>query len=339
MARAPSPLDVVEAAYQAAASDDDWTLGLLTATRGLFERRSLGRAVFVVDARVTPPDLYSSIERFRGLSKEGAVPIASASDALDIYRALPAQVQDRIFFSTNVAAHASDELVATGRLGVVRLEDNPVWRASWPATVRDAFGLFAHGGTRSTCVLSVGLPEGVRVPPQELRVWGRVAAHLAAGLRLRSDAPHPDRAAAVLDREGRLVELREPHARARVTEAVARRRHARKRSVRPDEALDVWQGLHDGRWSVVDHIDTDGKAFVLAVRNTPGRDVPIAMTDRQRAAVSLASLGYSDKQIAYALGLSAGGVAMLLHRARLALGATTRAELIRRFKRALLRGG
>jgi len=74
--------------------------------------------------------------------------------------------------------------------------------------------------------------------------------------------------------------------------------------------------------------------FVLAVRNEPGREVVCALTDRQRGAVSLASLGYGNKQIAYALGLSVSAVGMLITRARLATGNRTRAELVRTFKRS-----
>jgi len=71
------------------------------------------------------------------------------------------------------------------------------------------------------------------------------------------------------------------------------------------------------------------------VRNEPARDVASTLTDRQRAAVALAALGYGNKQIAYALGLTATAVAMLLARARVATGIRTRAELVRAFKQSL----
>jgi DNA-binding NarL/FixJ family response regulator len=85
----------------------------------------------------------------------------------------------------------------------------------------------------------------------------------------------------------------------------------------------------------VDHVDTDGKTFVLTVRNEPARDVASTLTTRQRAVVALAALGYGNKPIAYALGLTPAAVAMSLARARAASGLGTRAELVRAFTRDL----
>lgn len=73
----------------------------------------------------------------------------------------------------------------------------------------------------------------------------------------------------------------------------------------------------------------------MAVRNQPPHGTlhaTSALSDRQRAAVALAALGYGNKQIAYALGLSPASVGMLLLRARVTTGVASRAELIRRFK-------
>jgi DNA-binding CsgD family transcriptional regulator len=51
--------------------------------------------------------------------------------------------------------------------------------------------------------------------------------------------------------------------------------------------------------------------------------------------LAAAALGYCNKQIVYALGLSAAAIAMLLARARLTTGSRTRVDLVRVFRRSL----
>ena len=58
----------------------------------------------------------------------------------------------------------------------------------------------------------------------------------------------------------------------------------RLRSEDPDAAVDRWRALVSGRWSLVDHFETDGKRYVLARRNdvtVRGRE---ALSDRERPA-------------------------------------------------------
>lgn len=185
-------------------------------------------------------------------------------------------------------------------------------------------------------VLGVALRKVTALTAAEQRLWQRVATHIGAASRLRHSAGKaPDAADAVLSPAGKLQHLTPGIESAPIKEGFARRRHARSRGTAAEAALEVWQGLHDGRWSLVDYVDTDGKTFVLAVRNQPAREVASTLTDRQRAAVALAALGYGNKQIAYALGLRAAAVAMLLARARVATGVQTRADLVRHFKRTL----
>ena len=76
---------------------------------------------------------------------------------------------------------------------------------------------------------------------------------------------------------------------------------------------------------------------MLAVENAPSPDIVGVLTERQRAVLSLAALGYGNKQIAYALGVTQAAVAMSLRRARLAAGFNTRAQLVRSFKFSLTR--
>src|SRR5512143_2854719 len=75
---------------------------------------------------------------------------------------------------------------------------------------------------------------------------------------------------------------------------------ARRRVVRadPDEALQLWRGLVDGTWSLVDHHDTDGKRYLLARRNQPGVREPTALTQNERSVLAFAAMGHQNKYIA-----------------------------------------
>jgi DNA-binding NarL/FixJ family response regulator len=95
----------------------------------------------------------------------------------------------------------------------------------------------------------------------------------------------------------------------------------------PEQAVAIWEALVAGRWSLVDHFDSDGRRFVLAHRNDA--DVPDArgFTDRERQVLAYAALGHSNKVIAYELGLSTSTVAYHLTRARAKLQLRSAAAL------------
>ena len=94
-------------------------------------------------------------------------------------------------------------------------------------------------------------------------------------------------------------------------------------------ALELWRGLLAGRWTLVDHFDSDGRRFVLARKNDPSVPEPRALSPRQRQVVFYASLGWSNKEISYALGLSENTVSAHLAQSLSKLGIATRAELVR----------
>lgn len=61
-----------------------------------------------------------------------------------------------------------------------------------------------------------------------------------------------------------------------VNEAVRRIDKARTASGRSDAdtAMQAWEGLVRGRWSLVDRFDTDGKRFIVAIKNDPAHPDP-----------------------------------------------------------------
>jgi DNA-binding CsgD family transcriptional regulator len=108
---------------------------------------------------------------------------------------------------------------------------------------------------------------------------------------------------------------------------------SRLRRSDPAAAISSWKGLVASRWSLIDEFETGGKRYVVAQRNDVRLQGLSALTDREIQAVAQAALGNNNKLIAYALGVTASTVSVLLHRAARKLGTTTRRELIAAYER------
>jgi DNA-binding NarL/FixJ family response regulator len=95
-----------------------------------------------------------------------------------------------------------------------------------------------------------------------------------------------------------------------------------------DTVLDIWSGIIEGRWSLHDHVDTDGKRYVILVetgaapRTQPGR-----LTSRELSVCLRVAGGLTNKEIAYDLNVGLSSVATYLRRALQKLGMTDRSEL------------
>jgi DNA-binding NarL/FixJ family response regulator len=134
-----------------------------------------------------------------------------------------------------------------------------------------------------------------------------------------------DPAEAILSSSGRIEHAigiaKSGHSQAALREALQRIDGAR-RARRSDQgaAVDLWQGLVAGRWSLVEHFEKDGRHYFLAHRNDPLLTRARALTARQRQIWSYAAMGRSNKLIAYSLGLSPSTVAAHLSEAQRKLG-------------------
>jgi DNA-binding CsgD family transcriptional regulator len=175
---------------------------------------------------------------------------------------------------------------------------------------------------------------------EELDLWGRVAAHIANAARLQSLVAHLGHRAlsgaeAILSPGGR-VQHAEGSAATRPAQDVLRdaarrvdRARTNKARARPDLALDVWQGLVAGRWSLVDEFDTDGRRFLVARRNDLAAS-EAALSDRERQVAAYLALGHSNKHVAYQLGVGPSTVSSYARRIAKKLGAGSRVELVTR---------
>ena len=184
--------------------------------------------------------------------------------------------------------------------------------------------------------LHLNVPKSVWSGPSSQATkdrWSRISAHVSAGLRLRQLLTEPHEDDAVLDAEGSLLHAsgeQVTSAREALREAVVARERARSsmRHREPETALETWRGLVEGTWSLVDHIDHDGRRFVVARKNPPEVRDPRALTSRERQVADLLARGLSTKVLAYALGLSIGSISNHVSAIQRKLRANNRAHLI-----------
>jgi DNA-binding CsgD family transcriptional regulator len=186
------------------------------------------------------------------------------------------------------------------------------------------------------CLVGAPLPEVTGVKRGEATAWSRVAAHMAAGMRLRRArrSAAPTDADTVLTPGGRVEHAGEDSSDATLdvlkdaAKAMARARGS-SRHADPPGAVEAWKALVSGRWTLLDHFDHDGKRYIVAVRNDPQVASVGELSPREAQVVAYAAQGHSNKLIAYELGIAPSTVAMHLSTAGAKLGAKSRVELIR----------
>ncbi len=203
--------------------------------------------------------------------------------------------------------------------------------------VHDKLAVKAMTGQGSALIMCWLFSKTTTPTKLERKRWPLVASHLGAGLRLRtfveSLALDSAPVEAVFDPSGKLQEARcdakKSFARERLREAVQRIDKVRTRAGRsdPDAAMYAWEGLVQGRWSLVDHFDTDRRRFVVAIKNDPGYRDLRGLTMRERQMAEFVGLGKSIKEICYTLGVSQSAVRNCTIRAQQKLGLSSLTEL------------
>jgi DNA-binding CsgD family transcriptional regulator len=318
----------IEACYAPASDDAAWRQGVCEALGPL--DRGFGRAVMSYDARDpaafvvdgmaqsgNPRDLKEMAREFHRTASPGQV--------RGLYWRLPP------FASLLATARSLDQ--ETAALVHAFLE-----RTGFP----DLFAVHGAEPDHRGTIIGFGAEQAWRPATPLAHQLACLAAHLTTASRLRQAlggpaVPESSRTEAVLDPSGRVEDARgdaiPTAARARLGEAVRRveRARGRARRVSPGEAVELWRGLVDGTWSLVDHVEVGSRRTVLAVRNAPGVPDPRALTPRERDILGFALMGRSNKWIGYALGIAPSTVAEHLSRASRKLGARSRTELILSF--------
>jgi len=295
-------IDVVEAAYRLDGTEAEWLDALL--------------------ARARPNlDTGCGVYAFTG---NDAVPNFPASPAF-AQRDLDAGFAERLAQLNRDADPAFIDLLRTRLVTCGALEqtvgsNSPIvaaFRATLrPTGVQDAFSLFAQDTEGGNITLSAPSYSVLHLAPRVRGIWRRVGLHAASALRLRrklaSQATVRD---ALLDPSGKLQDAsasvaQDKTARAVLVQAVDAMERARSSQVRdsPERALALWQGLVAGEWSLVEHWESGGHRYLAAYRNRPEIRDPRALTRIECSTLKYLSLGATNKDIQFALGLPAGTV-------------------------------
>ncbi len=310
-------IDIVRTAYTLNGDLQDWLGQLAEVSMPLLDT---GRGVVAVSIRVLPESVAIDALAAAGNADQAVVraSIASGSEqAFDaLYRSgIPASTLSEALFP-NVPDAETRFLTATkGR-------------------IRDVLGIVAYAGNGFVLSLSGALDARRCMSASERRYWTRVAAHVGAGLRLRKSLAtlrlDDARVEAVLDGNGNIQHVAPglTHgARQRLVDALERRARSQSGTLDPATSLEVWRGLVSGRWSLLDYLDTDGRRLVVAVRNDPRVRDPRGLTQREFAIAEAVGHGLSNKQAAYALGVSASSVSNALRNVSAKLQLHARADI------------
>ena len=273
----------------------------------------------------------------RHVETEGT-PAGFSQAMLDTESRMPTAFVPTIFCS------APAIVTMTQMSDTVPLLDHPEYRPHETMSeygLKDMLAVVAHDPSGIAVVLCAPSERPLqRVEDRELEGWCMLRAHLLAGLRLQHVLGGPSDPDAVIDASGRIVHA-ERAARGRRARDALRQRALeidRTRSAAgrrdPARALATWTGLIDGTWSLVDAFDSDGRRYFVARRNDPRLTGPRPLSERERQVLAFAALGYSNKQIAYTLGLAPSTISSHLQSAMHRVGARDIASVAAIFRGA-----
>ena len=312
-------LEVIEALYDVETPRAEWLHTIARRCAEAFGRRHVGSYALdydvsdLDDVRFSRPVMYE-------VKSEAAADLL-CKDIPAFYERSP-EVVDAVF--RHVGFGASDVLPPTAEM----LE---IMQKLARAGVEDILGINGVNVDGRSIHAGVLLPR--RLSDVDRDMLARVSSHFAASARLRrrlKGKRKVDEAEAVVDDRGNVAHARgkAKAARAQIAEAAATLARIRRSRRDPDRAVAQWKALVDARWSLVDHFERDGKHFVLAERNDPAIGAFSLLSERELQVVALASLGNSNKMIAYELGIAVSTVGVLFSRAAQRLGVRTRKQLI-----------
>lgn len=330
------PITILEAAYSLAGTEEQWLEGLADAATPSLR---LGKGLVGYTYDVTRLDqlfIRATVFREMGDGMMGAVPKIGVSRSENSYLV---PILRRAFVDTLARSPAA--LLQSG-LGERRVREYErvlkSFHREWG--VVEQFWVNAQDPTYFGVCFIAASSARKGWQPRERNKWQCIAAHLVTAFRIRrqleantASRPTTEGAEAVLSPDGRLEHAERPAqgegARAALQGAVLAMDRARGRLRRqnPDRAIALWRALVAGRWSLLDHFDSDGRRFVIAHRNDAKVPDRRGLTAREQQVLAHAALGESNKVIAYELGLSVSTVATHLARARAKMSLPSQAVL------------
>ena len=317
-------LGIVEAAYRVEADDDEWLAGIARACRPLLDE-GFGLCAFEFRHHMGEPP------RIVRVTKLG-IPDDLSGIYESVFRGLDPRIKTRPF--THGPCTTGSQMMGQR---AEFLQNEHMKRHVHRFGMHDSLWITAAEPSGSGCGIHSGRARVAWASPAFRERWGRIAAHLAAGARIRQrlrDAASPPQVEAIVAPDGEVVHAegiaKAPNVLARLRQAVLGVEAVRARREAPQALLGLrgWRGLVEGRWSLLDQFESDGRRYVVARENQPRPPGPGALTLRERQVVGYAALGHDNKIIAYDLGIAHATVKVLMARAAAKLGVRSRTEAI-----------
>jgi DNA-binding CsgD family transcriptional regulator len=300
----PDALGVVEAAYTPDVSHSVW-LGRLVRAAAPHLDRGDGVVGFAFDATDA-----TSIELGKPVFAGAERPIWRGMQ--DATRGLSPRGVRRTYLGTRPFGSVAQRF--TGKTRPIFLELSR--RCYRPCGFTDLLVLHVVDATQRGCVLAAPTREAHFASRKEIVLWSRIAAHVRSAHRLQLcmlsgegsllDAS-PE---AILSPSGKVEHAvgpaRDRDAREALRRAAKAMDRARTAAVRvePERALELWDELVAGRWSLIDRFDSDGRRYLVAHRNDAHVARLMSLTPREREVVTAALRGRANKVIAQELSVS-----------------------------------
>jgi DNA-binding CsgD family transcriptional regulator len=316
-------VSIIEAAYAAPCDEESWLRGIVSAIERACDRHDgIGAYTFDVsdpkNFRFGPIAISDGlslgpITRMVTLASEGVVPVSSLYEPNP-----PVGLMSEVMrpWDSSPRHHQTSALEETGFADILGIR-----------------GVNADGSGILVC-----LAQNRRrsFAPRTRGAFARVARHLAAAQRMRrrllARSGGPD---AVLSPSGRLEHVERHASSARELGALPRAvrsmeaARGRLRRADPEHATELWRALVEGRWSLVETLESDGKRWLFAERNEHDVRGLRTLSANEKQVTALAARGFSNKAIAYDLGFSTAKVSTTLKGALNKLGLSSRAALTR----------
>jgi len=305
------PLDQL---YVADVDDAEWRARVVTALAGLAEEHGVALMSFGRHGRtITHCEVFGSAPPDYQRWLEAAV------------RHLP-QNQHGVAFDLRQSGKTMSHILDAADYDAYRRGIAPFGLGDLLA----AFGVIDRDDVFGAYVPLTGSRRETAARTRKLRLLG---VHLGTALRARQRGAARDEA--WLEPGGRVLDAVGEAATARDTLRAVVRRLDRARAAGGDDdgaTLELWTALVEGRWTLMDRFDADGRRFVVARRNEPELARHLALTPDESAVARLHAMGHSSKLVAYTLGIPPPLVSRRLHDALFKLGLRSVAELIRAFQ-------
>jgi DNA-binding NarL/FixJ family response regulator len=319
--RATRAIDVVEAAYRVEGTEAEWAERVLDAARPDLDT---GCGTYAFTGYDEVPNLAAS-----PVFVQRDLDHAFGARVAELNRDVPSEMLELL----------RTRFVTCGGLEQSLGAKSPIMKhfrsVVKPIGIVDGFSMFARDAAGGSVTISAPSRKVVELAPRVRAIWRRVGLHVASGLRLRRRlAAQATVRDALLDPSGKVHDAGraikdDETARSVLVRAVRAMEQARSANVRtsPDGALMLWQGLVAGTWSLIEHWESDGKRYLAAYRNRPHLRDPRALTATERSILTYLSLGATNKDVVYALGLPAGTVSASVVQIFKKLGVKHRVEL------------